>query len=105
MVRSTLLLKRISPLQLGMISGLLLAILWIAIDSRAEATGEINTTANNIAIEGYDSVAYFTQRRAIRGSKEFSHRWKNALWQFASAKHRDMFANNPKKFAPQYGGY
>ncbi|HJO85370.1 MAG TPA: hypothetical protein QF359_00260 [Rhodospirillales bacterium] len=52
---------RPSPLQLGMICGLLLALLWIAIDTKAEAIGEINTTANNIAIEGYDSVAYFTQ--------------------------------------------
>ena len=52
---------RPSPLQLGMICGLLLALLWIAIDTKAETIGEINTTANNIAVESYDSVAYFTQ--------------------------------------------
>ena len=96
---------RPSPLQLGMICGLLLALLWIAIDTKAEAIGEINTTANNIAIEGYDSVAYFTQKKAVPGRLEFSYRWKNAIWQFASAQHRNMFANNPEKFAPQYGGY
>ena len=96
---------RPSQLQLGMICGLLLALLWIVIDTKAEASGEINTTASNVAIEGYDSGAYFTQKKAVRGSSEFSHRWKNADWQFASAAHRDMFANNPEKFAPQYGGY
>ncbi|MBT3917003.1 MAG: hypothetical protein HOF23_11565 [Rhodospirillaceae bacterium] len=96
---------RPSPLQLGMICGLLLALLWIVIDTKAEASGEINTTASNVAIEGYDSVAYFTQKKAVRGSAEFSHRWKNADWRFASGAHRDMFANNPEKFAPQYGGY
>ena len=96
---------RPSPLQLGMICGLLLALLWIAIDTGAEASGEINTTADNIAIEGYDSVAYFTQKKAVPGSAEYTHRWKNAIWQFASAQHRDLFANNPEKFAPQYGGY
>ena len=89
-----------SPLQLGMICGLLLAVLWIVVDTRAEASGEINTTANNVAIEGYDSVAYFTKRKAVPGRPEFSHHWKNAVWQFASAEHRDMFANNPEKFAP-----
>tara|TARA_B100000315_G_scaffold258745_1_gene311957 strand:- start:7876 stop:8214 length:339 start_codon:yes stop_codon:yes gene_type:complete len=97
-----------SPLQLGMICGLLLAVLWIVFDTGitgARASGEINTTAGNVAIEGYDSVAYFTQKKAVPGSKEFTHRWKNAVWQFASAAHRDMFANNPEKFAPQYGGY
>ena len=96
---------RPSPLQLGMICGLLLALLWIAIDTKAEAIGEINTTANNIAIEGYDSVAYFTRKKAVSGRLKFTHRWKNAIWQLASAQHRNMFANNPEKFAPQNGGY
>jgi YHS domain-containing protein len=41
----------------------------------------------------------------VPGRLEFSYRWKNAIWQFASAQHRNMFANNPEKFAPQYGGY
>ena len=76
---------RPSPLQLGMICGLLLALLWIAIDTKAETIGEINTTANNIAIESYDSVAYFTQKKAVLSRSEFTHRWKNAIWQFASA--------------------
>jgi hypothetical protein len=28
-----------------------------------------------------------------------------ATWQFASADSRDSFAADPRKFAPQYGGY
>ncbi len=96
---------RPSRLQIGMIFGLLLALLWIALDTRASASGEINTTAENVAIEGYDTVAYYTQRKAVRGSAAFTHPWKNAIWHFASAENRDKFANNPKKFAPQYGGY
>ena len=28
-----------------------------------------------------------------------------ATWQFASAENRDLFAANPEKYAPQFGGY
>jgi hypothetical protein len=28
-----------------------------------------------------------------------------ATWRFASAEHRDRFAVDPERYAPQYGGY
>jgi YHS domain-containing protein len=58
-----------------------------------------------IAIKGYDPVAYFTENRAVEGSAKFSHRWLGATWHFASAANRDLFAREPVKYAPQYGGY
>lgn len=57
------------------------------------------------AIRGYDPVAYFTQGRPVKGSKDFTHRWKGAEWRFASAENRARFAAAPEKYAPQYGGY
>ena len=57
------------------------------------------------AIRGYDPVAYFTQSRPVKGSREFTHPWKGATWRFASAENRDRFAAAPEKYAPQYGGY
>jgi hypothetical protein len=57
------------------------------------------------AIRGYDPVAYFTEGRPVKGSDQFSHRWKGATWRFASAENRERFAAAPEKFAPQYGGY
>jgi len=58
-----------------------------------------------VAIEGYDSVAYFTDAKPVEGSKQFTFDWQGATWQFASAEHRDLFAREPEKYAPQYGGY
>jgi hypothetical protein len=29
----------------------------------------------------------------------------DATWRFASAEHRELFAANPEKYAPAYGGY
>lgn len=58
-----------------------------------------------IAIKGYDPVAYFTKSRAMKGSEKFAHKWLGAPWHFANARHRDLFAAEPIKYAPQFGGY
>lgn len=58
-----------------------------------------------LAIRGYDPVAYFTDSAPVAGSGEFTHEWGNATWQFASAENRDLFAADPEKYAPQYGGF
>lgn len=60
---------------------------------------------DGVALHGYDPVAYFTDNKPIKGSKDFAYRWQGAEWRFASAAHRDSFAAAPEKYAPQYGGY
>lgn len=62
-------------------------------------------TFNNYAIYGYDPVAYFTQNKAIKGSKKISLEWHGAQWHFANQMHKDLFSAAPQKYAPQYGGY
>jgi YHS domain-containing protein len=59
----------------------------------------------NVAILGYDPVAYFTEGKAVKGSPEISRGWLGATWQFASAEHRDAFVSEPIRYAPQYGGF
>ena len=72
----------------------------------AHAGGLINTGYfGGIAIKGYDPVAYFTKGRAMKGSEKFAHTWMGAPWHFANARHRDLFAAEPIKYAPQFGGY
>jgi hypothetical protein len=58
-----------------------------------------------LALGGYDAVAYFTESRAVAGRAEFEHEWDGVRWRFASAAHRDRFAKEPERFAPQFGGY
>ncbi|WP_196157477.1 YHS domain-containing (seleno)protein [Reinekea sp. G2M2-21] len=60
---------------------------------------------NNLAIKGFDPVAYFTDNSAIEGNADFEYEWQGAIWRFASAQHRDMFISDPNRYAPQYGGY
>ena len=61
--------------------------------------------ARGAAIRGYDPVAYFTERMPVRGSEEFTFDWNGATWRFKNAENRDLFAENPEMYAPQYGGY
>jgi YHS domain-containing protein len=55
-----------------------------------------------IAIQGYDAVAYFTIATPTRGSPEFSHVWDGERYLFAKAEHRDRFAKDPERYAPQF---
>lgn len=67
--------------------------------------GEINKTDDNVAIQGYDPVAYFTQSKPVRGNPDFQSEWQDATWQFSSAEHKSMFDENPEKYAPRFGGF
>ena len=65
----------------------------------------VASTPDHVAIQGYDTVAYFTDGVAVPGSQEFEYYWDDAIWRFASAEHRDLFAADPDNYMPQYGGY
>jgi hypothetical protein len=70
-----------------------------------DSSKPVNTGWFGVAIKGYDTVAYHTEGRAVKGKNEFSHEWNDAKWQFASAENRDLFAAAPERYAPKYGGY
>jgi YHS domain-containing protein len=69
------------------------------------AFDKINQTSFGVAIKGYDTVAYHTEGRAVKGQSKYSSEWNDAKWYFKNAQNRDLFAANPEKYAPQYGGY
>ncbi len=60
---------------------------------------------NNTAIDGYDTVAYFTENKAVEGDEDFQVTWHGAVWHFSSAENKALFESNPLKYAPQYGGW
>lgn len=57
------------------------------------------------AIKGYDTVAYFTENKPVKGKEEFSIKYNEATWLFSSQENLDLFTADPEKYAPQYGGY
>lgn len=68
--------------------------------------GDVDTGwFGNVAIEGFDPVAYFTAGAPMQGSPAISAEWLGAEWHFVSSEHRDMFLADPTSYAPQYGGH
>ena len=63
------------------------------------------SSMDTLAIKGYDSVAYFKDNKAMKGSASFTFSWHDMTWQFSTREHRDLFAAAPEKYAPQYDGW
>jgi len=64
-----------------------------------------DTPQQETAIKGYDSVAYFTAGKAVKGSESFAFPWHNMTWHFSTKENRELFAASPEKYAPQYDGW
>src|SRR5262245_58622166 len=62
-------------------------------------------TRDGAAVQGYDTVAYFTANKAVKGTSKFSSEYDGARYFFTSAEHKELFDTNPTKYAPAYGGY
>ncbi|MEW4464656.1 YHS domain-containing (seleno)protein [Vibrio cholerae] len=62
-------------------------------------------TFSNKALDGYDTVAYFTEGKPVKGAAQFKTEYQGAEWLFASQQNLDAFLADPEKYAPQYGGY
>jgi hypothetical protein len=77
----------------------------LSVAASAATKSAINTSRGDLALRGYDAVAYQSDNKPTIGSAAFEYRWKNAVWRFASADHRDRFAADPERYAPQFGGY
>lgn len=72
----------------------------------AAAKDPVSTgTFSDLAVSGYDPVAYFTQGRPVGGHGDLEHDWNGATWRFSSAENLAAFKANPEAYAPQYGGY
>ncbi len=73
-----------------------------ALASKAEIyTGFLS----GVAVGGYDVVAYFSEKRPVKGSDTHEMSYKGATWRFASRENLEKFRANPAAYAPQYGGY
>ena len=82
-----------------------LGLLWWALHSPALLAAAPAAEPAPLAIQGYDTVAYFTEGRAKHGDPRFEITWDEHRWQFASAAHRDAFKSDPVRYAPQFANF
>ena len=84
---------------------MLLILFFLAFTFSGTAAAQFGPQSRTPALEGYDTVAYFTLGEPTLGREQFSIRWQGSLWLFASQEHLDLFMGNPTRYAPQYNGW
>jgi hypothetical protein len=77
---------------------------WVGILVVAFSLQAANADSTHVAIQGYDVVAYFTDGKAVKGNPNYELVFDDSKWQFANASHKEMFAADPDRYLPQYGG-
>jgi len=68
-------------------------------------TPAVNLTGGDLAIQGYDPVAYFTVGEPTPGDPAITTVHDGATYRFSSEDHRRQFIQNPERYQPAYGGY
>lgn len=72
--------------------------------SAEERTKQFNLE-KGVAIQGYDPVAYFNSKKAIKGTSKISTKYAGVTYYFSSEENKKTFLANPLKYEPQYGGW
>ena len=60
---------------------------------------------NKVAIQGYDPVAYFTQKKALKGKTTLATTYEGVVYYFATQTNKEAFVKTPSSYEPQYGGW
>ena len=76
-----------------------------AVGRAASAAEIVNATAAGIAVDGFDTVAYFELGHPVKGRTDHSVVYKGVRWLFATPEHRNAFAADPERYAPKYNGF
>ncbi len=71
----------------------------------APAGGAAWAQSPELAIGGYDPVAYFLEDGPRQGQAGLTAEWNGARWRFASEANKTRFLAEPQRYAPQYNGW
>ena len=78
---------------------------WVLLASAMGALAGDFYEKEGAAIRGYDPVAYFVDKKPVKGSPAHKAEYGGSVFHFASQANRDTFFANPAKYAPQYNGF
>jgi YHS domain-containing protein len=71
----------------------------------ATAKELLNLDRDGVAIQGYDPVAFFTDKHPVKGNAQFQSEYHGARYFFATSEHKAAFDKEPSKYDSQFGGY
>lgn len=93
-------------IRLDMLAAMAALLLMVTTSPAVARPNPVNVTFfGNVAIDGFDPVAYFDGGKPLEGTSSYQAEWQGAKWRFASAEHRERFRKEPEKYAPRFGGY
>ena len=81
-----------------------LATTQVSAQSVTKRTKEFNLE-KGLAIQGYDPVSYFTQKKAVKGKTSIATTFEGVTYYFTSNENKEIFKKNPSGYEPQYGGW
>ena len=64
-----------------------------------------NLDKSGVILQGFDAVSYFKGGEPQRGSSKIQTKFEDATYLFASEANKQEFIKEPKKYAPQFGGW
>ena len=80
-----------------------LAVLSIGLAAASSAFAQ--SSEPRVVLKGYDTVAYFTEKRPTKGTPQYKVDWDGGRYYFVNATNRDAFNADPEHYAPQFSGY
>jgi YHS domain-containing protein len=81
------------------------ALISIATFAQNSKSAKHQNTENNIAIQGFDPVAYFESGKAIKGNQEISASFQETTYYFSTENNKELFLKNQVQYVPQFGGF
>lgn len=87
---------------------ILLVALFILTDVAGQSPERVtnfNIDSEGLALEGYDPISYFHEKKAVKGNKAFTAQVNGIRYYFSSESNKTMFLKSPSSFQPAYGGW
>ncbi len=73
--------------------------------SNAFGQGKYFVDQENVAINGYDLVSYFSKSEAVEGTEKHAMEYDGTTFYFSNKKNLKAFKKNPSSYLPAYGGF
>lgn len=80
------------------------AVIMAALSSSAFAGSTYNLD-DGVALEGYDPVSFFTEKKPKKGKSAIVTEFDGVKYQFSNEANKKAFDASPKKYQPAYGGW
>ena len=81
------------------------ALLALVVSTPIIAKDLVYTNGQQLALDGHDPVAFFTDSKPVPGQSSITATHHGATYRFASEANRTTFTADPDRYAPQFGGY